>query len=178
MINKILIPFVYGVKSANNAETRSRLGRLIDYISRHRFDGDYLVLLSAGITRPSLARQLFAMIRQMGCKLPEDRFIFEEKSWDTTTQIKFMAPMIRKINSQAEILVFSNALHSARIKIIFARFDLKVKLKPSRLGYESIIYKLMYILFYEPLMLIATLLGADNFISSLTNFRQKNNCPN
>jgi len=171
-MKQILIPFVAGVARPDNQETRARLQRMFDYIKANNLvPDDFLILLSGGGDNKTLACSLYEIIKKMGGNFPDDIFIYEEESWDTTTQIKFMAPLIRKIQGKITIVVFSNRLHLSRIDLIFARFGFKIKKEPSPIYFGSTFFRIYYTIIYEPLMFIATIFYLDNLISYFTRRR-------
>jgi len=184
MIKRILIPFVVGFAQPNNAETRSRLNKMLQYLSDNP-EEDFLILLSGGGSNKTLARELLVILRNMGCEnkplnlhnsvnmdcnLPDDKFIYEENSWDTTTQVQEMIPIIKKYSPLPEVIVFTNNQHLARIDLIFRRYGIKIKKLASPLSFK---YRIFYRLIYEPLMWFATILRLDILITRFTKKRLK-----
>lgn len=172
MIKKILIPFVAGVSQPDNSETRSRFQAMLNYINNSP-DDDFCIILSGGGRNKTLAREMLAILRRMDCRTAEDKFLFEEKSWDTTTQIQNNIPIIKQIPGDIEILTFSNPQHLNRISLIFNRFGFKTEEHPSKLGYQSILFRTFYTFVYEPFMYLMTLFRLDNLFSKLTKRRLK-----
>lgn len=167
---EILIPFVAGVSNADLPETRNRLKKMIEYIKK-RHDDDFVVILSSGITRPTLARQMEQILEKMGLFLPKEKILYEEKSFDTTTQVIENVRTLRKIDFK-EVVAFSNKHHLRRIGLLFARYGVAIKKQASPLGYAPF-FRIIYVLFYEPIMYLATLLRLDILITHLTRKRIK-----
>lgn len=169
MRKEILIPFAAGFGQADNPETRARLKKMIEYISAIK--GDYLILLSGGGKNKKLAASLFELIKKIDQNIPREKFIYEEESWDTATQVKKNIPIIKK-NEPVAVVIFSNWQHCQRISLLFRRHGIKTKKIASPTSYPFL-YKAIYILFYEPVIFLATLLYLDGLISGLTRKRLK-----